>query len=263
MIILQLAETQLVDFVLKDSGGIEVLGLGSTFSVEISKNGGAFAAGTGTKAEISDGWYTYLLDAAETDTEGPLAVKVTGAGAVQKNLLYEVSGSIWTAPAGDYILTATEASNVLRCEIDDPTMLALLPQIDAEIFRATGRKWEDDSVICPEAKSPASDLLYCLHEGGWPSEGLRQHYLAGLTRLEAIAQYYYTFEGLDESGYIHIHHIHEGDTVVRVTGRVGATGDQSAKFETVISVDHSIQQISSDDLDDKWFTAYIVPPEEI
>lgn len=85
---------KLLMFVLVDSNGTEVTGLGSTFTVTISKNGGAFAASAGAKAEIGNGWYSYTLTAAETDTLGALAVKVAGTGAVQQNLLYDVVGSI-------------------------------------------------------------------------------------------------------------------------------------------------------------------------
>jgi hypothetical protein len=90
-----------------------------------------------------------------------------------------------------------------------------------------------------------------------------QHYLGCLAQLEAMAQYYFTFEGLISSGYIGISPISKGDSVVNLVGKVGATGDQSAKFESVITVDGSLFQSSSDDLSKKWFTAFIVPPEEI
>jgi len=87
---LSLSRAQLIAFILQDTDGIEVTELAGTFSVAISKDGSAFAAGSGVKAEIGSGWYSYELTAAETDTPGPLAIKVTGAGADQQNLLYQV-----------------------------------------------------------------------------------------------------------------------------------------------------------------------------
>jgi hypothetical protein len=83
-------------FVLVDSAGAEVAGLGDTFSVEIRKPGGSFVAAVGSKSEISDGWYVYTNTTAEADTVGPLAIKITGAGVVQQNLV-AVVGSLLVA----------------------------------------------------------------------------------------------------------------------------------------------------------------------
>jgi hypothetical protein len=90
-------EIKKVTFVMVDTAGTEVAGLGTGITVQISKNGGAFGASAGTKAEIGSGWYSYTFTTAETDTLGPLAVKITGAGAVQQNILYEVVGSDWSS----------------------------------------------------------------------------------------------------------------------------------------------------------------------
>lgn len=188
--IISLAQACLIDFILVDSLGAVVAGLGSGITVDVSKNGGAFASGTGAKTEIGDGWYTYTLSAAETDTAGPLAVTVTGAGAVQQNLLYQVSGSIWSSPAGSNILTAAEAGIVLRCEITDENMLMLLPQVDAYIENATGRDWTLDATIDPVAKAAARMLLVRWHEDpGVMAAGSALGFglAAALVQLEAIA----------------------------------------------------------------------------
>lgn len=79
-----------ITFTLVDSDNTEVTGLGTAFTLEVSQNGGAFGVGAGTKAEISDGWYSYLATAAEADTPGPVSVRVTGTGIVQQNLVYYV-----------------------------------------------------------------------------------------------------------------------------------------------------------------------------
>jgi len=266
MTTLPLARERLIDFVLVDSSGDEVTGLGSAFTVEVSKNGGAFAAGLGTKAEISDGWYTYELTAGETDTAGPLAVKITGAGADQQNLRYQVSGAAWEPGTGTYILTTTESATVLRCAEDDPNMLMLLPAIDAYIKMATGRDWAADTTIREEAKNAARMLLVQWHENPamvGSSSPLSFGLMATLTQLEAIAHYYFTFEGLSSAGYVSLPGVLEGETVVSLVGRVGVSGDQSANFESVISEDGYLQQTSASDLSDKWFTAYLVPPSEI
>ena len=90
MIKLRQSQAQTITFVMVDSSCNEVTGLGSGFTLQVSKAGGAFAASTGTKAEISNGWYSYALTAAETNTIGPLSIRVTGAGCEQQNLLFFV-----------------------------------------------------------------------------------------------------------------------------------------------------------------------------
>jgi len=87
----RLNQANRIVFVMVDSNGTEVAGLGGAgLTLEISKNGAAFAASAGTKAEIANGWYTYLSTAAEADTVGVVAIKVTGAGAVQQNMEFTV-----------------------------------------------------------------------------------------------------------------------------------------------------------------------------
>lgn len=93
-------------FVMVDATGAEVAGLGNGYTLELSKNGGAFAASSGTKAEIGNGWYTYLSTAGEADTPGPVAIRVTGAGASQQNLEYVVSDRSSGAVAHTYAVTA-------------------------------------------------------------------------------------------------------------------------------------------------------------
>ena len=54
---------------------------GATPTVTISKAGGAFAATTGTPAEISAGFYKVALTATETNTVGALTILATATGA--------------------------------------------------------------------------------------------------------------------------------------------------------------------------------------
>ncbi len=103
-----------ITFVMVDSNGAEVAGLGAAFALEISKSGGAFAASAGTKAEIGNGWYTYLATAAEADTVGPVAIRVTGAGCVQQNLEYVVQQRTPNAIAFTY--TVTDSATLLPVE---------------------------------------------------------------------------------------------------------------------------------------------------
>lgn len=100
-----------IAFVMVDNTSTEVSGLGNGFTLEISKNGAAFVASAGTKAEIANGWYTYLSTAAEANSIGVVAIKVTGAGAVQQNLVYTVQQM--TSQCINYTYTVTSSGNPL------------------------------------------------------------------------------------------------------------------------------------------------------
>lgn len=98
-------------FVMVDAANTEVPGLGGTFTLEISKDGGAFVPSAGTKAEIGSGWYSYLSTAGEADTPGPLAVRVNGAGCIQQNLAYEVL--VLSSGAISFTYTVTNSVTLL------------------------------------------------------------------------------------------------------------------------------------------------------
>lgn len=98
-------------FVLVDSSGVEVVGLGSTFVLELSKVGAAFQASAGTKSEIGSGWYRYVATADEADTPGPIAVKATHASIVQQNLEYVVDSRVENAIQFEYELVSDQGGN--------------------------------------------------------------------------------------------------------------------------------------------------------
>jgi hypothetical protein len=136
-------------------------------------------------------WYSYLLTAAETDTVGPLALRVTGAGCVQQNLVYDVLAyGTLVVYTGTNILAPSEGAIVLRCEVDDPLMLLLLEQVDGYIEMATGRDWALDATIHPLAKAAARLLLVKWHEDpgmtGSQAATLAFGLTAVLTQLEAL-----------------------------------------------------------------------------
>lgn len=112
---LALSQIQMRTFVMVDNVLTEVTGLGGTFTVQISKAGGAFNASAGAKAEIGNGWYSYTFTAAETDTAGPLSVRVTGAGCIQQNLEYIVRTAAVNAIEFTYTVT-TPAPGLLPIE---------------------------------------------------------------------------------------------------------------------------------------------------
>lgn len=112
LLVLELSQVQLRTFVMINSSGVEVASLGGAgLTVEVSKAGGAFVASAGTKAEISNGWYSYQFTAGETDTVGPLSVRVTGSGALQQNLEYIVKDAKINAVEFTYTITSTTTGN--------------------------------------------------------------------------------------------------------------------------------------------------------
>jgi hypothetical protein len=105
------SEKRLLIFVMVDGTGTEVTGLDDDFTLQVSKNGGTFVAGTGTKDEIGSGYYSYELTAAEAGTVGPLAIKITGAGAVQQNLTYDVVEWYWQTDEGVALLAGLQSDD--------------------------------------------------------------------------------------------------------------------------------------------------------
>lgn len=162
------------------------------------------------------------------------------------------------------VLNAIEAATVLRCENTDAAMLALLSQVDGYLKQATGHDWAADAVIHPAAKSAARMLLVMWFEnpgmvGNMSS--LNFGLTSALVQLESLALCYKTFEGRNGAGSITLTGVTEGDTVSTLVGVVGATGDQHTLFEAVITVDDQIQQISSSNLEGKFYRAYVIPLE--
>jgi hypothetical protein len=145
------------------------------------------------------------------------------------------------------ILTDDEAAAVLRVEADNPDMTGLLDLVDNYIKSATGRDWTTDTPIHP-GQPGALDF------------GLR----AMLTQLEAEALKYrkVTFYGLNGSGYITALDAQLGDNVLSVTGVYGVSGNQAAKFETVISQAESIKQTNSGDLSANVYVAILKNPAD-
>lgn len=165
------------------------------------------------------------------------------------------------------ILSSSEAATVLRCETTDADMLALLPLIDAYIKNASGRDWAADSTINPSAKAAARILLVQWHEDpGRLASGqvaMTAGLCACLVQLEALACRYQVFTGSNGAGACTLVGAQVGDTVSTLVGVVGASGDQSTLFETVITVEGYIQQTSTSDLSAKKYRAYLLPPEAL
>lgn len=112
---LKLNQDNRITFVLVDGNYTEVPGLGNTFSLFVSKNGGPYLPSAAAKAEIFHGWYTAILPAAECDTIGPVSVYITGAGIITQNLEYVVQ----QRNAGCLSFTYTAINSVTLAPIPD------------------------------------------------------------------------------------------------------------------------------------------------
>lgn len=105
-----------IPFVLVDTNGTEVTGLTDTFTVTVSKAGGAFSASAGSKSELGNGWYLYTATAGECDTDGILALKVTGAGTAQQNMIFavgDVAADVWAESTRTLTQSGTEITAVV------------------------------------------------------------------------------------------------------------------------------------------------------
>lgn len=161
------------------------------------------------------------------------------------------------------ILTAAEASQFVRTETTDTVMLALLPMVDEYLYNATGHEWNNDSTINPTAKLAAGMLLVSWYDN--PAQIGQGVNGAPMMQLEAEGLKYrkYTFEGLNGAGSIYLPGAREGDTIIKLVGVYGATGDQTSKFEsTSISEDDYIAQTSSSDLSEKQYTVVLKHPAD-
>ncbi len=165
------------------------------------------------------------------------------------------------------ILTASEAAIVLRTSATDTALLALLPLVDSFLKNASGHDWAADTTIRPEAKAAAQMLITMWYENpGMTASGittLNFGLQAALVQLEAVALSYREFLGRNGAGGCVLTGAKVGDTVSSLIGLIGMSGDQSASFETVITVNDQIQQLSGSDLSTKWFRAFITRPGEL
>jgi len=165
------------------------------------------------------------------------------------------------------ILTASEAAIVLKTTSTDAAMVQLLPLVDSYLKQATGHDWAADTSIRSEAKAAAQMLLVQWYENpAMTASGLTSLNFglqAVLVQLEALALSYREFLGRNGAGGCVMPGVTIGDSVTSVIGLIGLSGDQASSFETVITVDDQIQQISGSDLSTKWFRAFMVTPGEL
>jgi hypothetical protein len=82
--------TPTIVFLLVSTADDKTAVTGATPTVQLSKNGGAFAAAANAVSEIGNGWYKVALTATETNTTGPLIVRATATGADEWREIHQV-----------------------------------------------------------------------------------------------------------------------------------------------------------------------------
>jgi len=160
------------------------------------------------------------------------------------------------------ILTSEEAADWIRTDIEDNAMLQLLDPVDAYIKAATGRDWTADTQINAMAKTAAGIILTAWYDDPGQIGTSPSRANAALLQLEAEALKYrkYQFYGLSGTGGISIPGAKVGDAVQKLVGVYGVSGDQSASFESTITVDDAIQQSSGSDLSDYIYVVVLKSP---
>ncbi len=162
------------------------------------------------------------------------------------------------------ILTNDEAANFLRTNNSDVVMQQLMPLVDEYLLNASGHDWASDTEKDKTAKVAAGMLLTFWYDNpsmvGQAPAAVR----ATLVQLEAKALSYrkYQFFGGSSSGSVVLDGAQIGDVVIKLIGVYGVSGDQSAKFESIISADGQIQQTNSSDLSDNQYVVVLKHPAD-
>ncbi len=114
---------------------------GLTLTVTRSKNGGSFGAWGGSSAEIANGIYSLTPAAGDVDTQGELAIHVTGTGASPSDLMAQIVAFDPHAVAGLGLTNLDVASSTLATAANlatvagylDTEIAAILAAVDTEV----------------------------------------------------------------------------------------------------------------------------------
>ncbi len=162
------------------------------------------------------------------------------------------------------ILTNEQAANFIRTSISDTVMIQLLPLVDEYLKNATGHDWASDAQIDNAAIIAAGMLITCWYDNPGMVGQAPNSVRSTLLQLEAKALRYrkYVIYGCDLAGGIALDGAQVGDVVVKLIGVYGASESQASSFESVISVDHQIQQIVSSDLSNNQYVVVLKHPAD-
>ncbi len=117
-------------------GATGVTGLSPT--VQISKNGAAFASPAGAVSEIGSGWYKVAGNATDSATLGPLLLRATGTGALPCNDQFVVVAYDPQNAALGSGIEMTEPTRVLDVTPDEYTQVALAGDVLSLTALGTG-----------------------------------------------------------------------------------------------------------------------------
>lgn len=160
------------------------------------------------------------------------------------------------------ILTDAQAANFVRTSATDAVMLQLLPLVDEYLKNATGHDWASDATKHNAAITAAGMLLIHWYDNPALIGQAPVTVRTTLVQLEAEALKYrkYEFAGINGAGGVSIPGARKGDTVVKLIGTYGVSGDQSASFEAAVSKDDQVQQTSSSDLSENLYVVVLKHP---
>lgn len=115
------------------------LATGKTPTVELSKDGGAYAAAVGAVSEVGSGQYTLAADASDRDTLGELWAHITEADCVEQTIMLcdiavsDVYTAVYAGGAGQ-----TVAGQRIQHSVDKPILFEL--KLSSDHFTpATGK----------------------------------------------------------------------------------------------------------------------------
>lgn len=170
----------------------------------------------------------------------------------------------WTYPAMTNILTPAEAANFIRTDVNDAIMLQLVPLVDQFLLGATGHNWAADATKHNVAKTAAGILLTYWYDNPLAIGQAPESLTAALVQLEAEALKYrkYCFYGNSGAGGISVPGARVGDEVITLVGVYGVSGDQSVKFEAVVTVQDQLQQTDAGDLSDNQYVVVLKHPAD-
>lgn len=162
------------------------------------------------------------------------------------------------------ILTPSEAAGFLRTTSDDAILQQFLPLVDTYLQNATGHDWRIDNPISNTAKIAAGMLLTYWYDNPQAIGEPPATIIGALVQLEAEALKYrkYRFCGNTGAGAVGLPGAAIGDVVITLTGVYGVSGDQSAKFESTITVDGQIQQTYAGDVSASQFVVVLKHPAD-
>lgn len=140
-------------FVDKTDGVTEETGLAAT-GTEISKAGGAFAAGPALGTHDSDGWYPIALTTGNTDTLGSLMVKVHDAAT---HLPVWQEHFVLAAQVFDSLFAGTDLLDVSMTQIAGAAVSTSTAQLGVNVVQAGGTAWGSGAITAASIATGAVD----------------------------------------------------------------------------------------------------------